>query len=390
MKILNGQIYTTDFVFKQGNIKIQDTQIKELEYTTKSSANSFANDEIDATDCYIIPGLIDIHFHGCAGYDFCDGTKEALDAIAQYQGSQGVTSICPASMTLPKETLVEIMKNAAHYKKLQDSALHTEIDKPFASLVGINMEGPFLSAPKKGAQNENFLTLPSKSFYNDLQEASEGLIKLVAIAPELEGAMPFIQDISKECKISLAHTTANYELAKQALEIGASHVTHLFNAMMPFSHRESGLIGAAYDVPHTTVELICDGVHLTASTIRMAFSLFSDDRIILISDSMMAAGLNDGTYSLGGQAVTVNKNKATLADGTIAGSVTHLMDCMRTAISFGIPLESAIKCATANPAKVIGIDNKYGSIALDYKANLVILNKDLSLKYVIINGKLVS
>lgn len=378
MVIKNGNVFTKNAVFKQLQIGITDTLI-----TTVSNDISNQDTIIDATGCYVIPGLTDIHFHGCVGYDFCDGTKEAISAIAAYELRNGITTICPTTMTLSEEALRSICSVAAEYAK-------TTHEKE-ASFAGIHLEGPFLSYEKRGAQNPEFLHKPDVAMLQRLQKSANGLAKIVSIAPEKEGAMECISALKDDFVFSIAHTTANYEQAFAAFTAGAKHVTHLYNAMPPFSHREPGVIGAAFDSKSCEVELICDGIHIAPSVVRATFQLFSDDRIILISDSMMATGLTDGTYTLGGQPVIVKGNRATLENGTIAGSATNLMDCMRIAIQqMGIPLESAIKAATINPAKSIGIDTKYGSIEKGKIANMIILNKDLSINNIIFNGKLLA
>jgi N-acetylglucosamine-6-phosphate deacetylase len=369
MIIKNALVYNENYCFEKKDIFIENERI-----TSYIEDN---REEINAEGLYAIPGLTDIHIHGCVGYDFCDGTKEAVTAIAEYEGSQGVTNIAPATMTLPEEDLARIFRNASDYKSLNG-----------ADLVGINMEGPYLSCAKKGAQNAAYLQKPDVAQYRRMQHLSGDLIKLVAIAPEEEGALNFINELKDEVVISLAHTTADYAQATEAFQAGARHVTHLYNAMPAFNHRDPGVIGAALDAEQVKVELICDGVHVAPSVIRATYKMFGDDRIILVSDSMMATGLKDGEYSLGGQKVYVKGKKATLADGTIAGSATNLMECMRTAVSFGIPLESAIKCAAVNPAKEIGIYDEYGSISNGKFANIVLLYPDLSLYCVIIRGKI--
>lgn len=368
MIIKNALVYTEDNNFEKNDIYVQG------EHIVNSSDSK--TDIIDAEGLYAIPGLTDIHLHGCVGYDFCDGTPEAIKAIAAYESSYGVTSIAPATMTLGFDTLKEIFKNACSYNSESGS-----------SLVGINMEGPYLSHAKKGAQNEDYLIHASIDHFRTMQELSGGLIKMVAIAPEEEGAMEFIKAVKDEVIISVAHTNANYDTALKAFQCGASNVTHLYNAMPAFSHREPGVVGAALDSSHVKVELICDGLHIAPSVVRATFKMFGDDRIILISDSMMATGLDDGEYSLGGQKVSVTGNKATLSDGTIAGSTTNLMACMKSAVSMGIPLESAVKCAAVNSAKQIGTYNQYGSITPGKYANIVLLNEDLSINRVILRGK---
>ena len=369
MIIKNGKIFGENGQFSDGDLYIENGKI----------AISASGEEIDATDLYVIPGLTDIHFHACVGYDFCDGTPEAIEKMAEYKMKNGITTICPASMTFSEEQLTDIFKNAASYE-----------NKKGATLVGINMEGPFISMEKKGAQNPEYIHNPDAEMFERLQKAAGGLIKLVDIAPETEGAMEFIEKVKDKVRISLAHTAADYDTAKEAFDRGANHVTHLYNAMPPFAHRAPGVIGAACDNENVMVELICDGVHSHPVTVRTTFKMFGDDRIIFISDSMMACGLEDGQYTLGGQDVTVKGNVATLTkEGNIAGSVTNLMNCLRKAVKeMKVPLASAIKCATMNPAKAIGIYDQYGGLAPGKVADVVLLDKNLDIQYIIKEGNI--
>ena len=376
MIIRNASVYTEEGKFAQQDIFIRD------ELFVDCAAEGGEEQIIDASGCIAIPGLTDIHFHGCMGHDFCDGTREAIDAMAVYEASVGVTNIVPASMTLSQDMLLGICSTAKAYREegVQDKRAHFQ---------GINMEGPFVSMAKKGAQNGAYIHKPDQEMFERLNEASGNCEKFLDIAPEEDGAMELIDKWHDRVVISLAHTCADYDIAREAFQRGASHVTHLYNAMNPYSHRAPGLIGAAADEEKVHVELICDGVHIHPAAVRTTFKIFGDDRIILISDSMRATGLEDGDYSLGGQYVKVTGNLATLKDGTIAGSVTNLADCMRTAVlKMGIPLESAVKCAAVNPAKCAGIYDSCGSITAGKYADVVLLDKeDLSLKQVILRGQ---
>lgn len=382
MIIKNANIYQENGNFETGDILIrEDLIVGQVSEKHSEGGNTISevpekDQVLDATGLYAIPGLTDIHFHGCNGYDFCDGTKEAFDAITGFQAAHGVTTICPATMTFPEETLTEICRNAGAYQ-----------NEKGAVLCGIHMEGPFLSAKKKGAQNENFLHKPDIEMYQRLNQLSGSLFKLVSIAPEEEGAMEFIEALKDSVVLSIAHTTAGYDISREAFQKGVTHVTHLYNAMPPFHHRDPGVIGAAFDTPGCTVELICDGIHLHPSVVRATLQMFGEERVVFVSDSMMATGLPDGTYSLGGQEVSVKGRKATLSDGTIAGSVTNLMDCLKNAVqNMGVPLETAVKAAAVNPAKVIGIYDRYGSITAGKIANIVLLDKDLNIKAIILKG----
>ena len=375
MIIKDANIFTQDNRFVKGSVVVEKGRFVSIAEQPEHAGEVMK--VIDAKDLYMIPGLVDIHFHGCMGADMCDGTKEALDVITQYEASVGVTSVCPATMTIPKDELSAVMKNAGAY------AYHGG-----AHLVGINMEGPFISPAKKGAQAAENIMHCDYEYFNQLQDAAGGLIKLVDIAPEEAGAMEFIDKVKGTVVVSLAHTASDYDTAMEAIAHGASHATQLYNAMPPLNHRNPGVIGAVRDSDNCHVELICDGVHIHPSVIRATFAMFGAQRMILISDSMRATGLDDGEYTLGGQPVTVKGNLATLHDGTIAGSATNLMDCMRFTVKHaGLPLETAVMCATANPAKEIGIFDEVGSIAVGKKADFVLLDQDLNLAGVYIDGK---
>lgn len=327
---------------------------------------------IDAEGLLVLPGLVDIHSHGAAGEDFSDGNPEGLKKILRYERSCGITSYCPTSMTFPKERLRQIF---ASIKGAQT--------EEGAKVVGINMEGPFLDPAKKGAHVEKWIAAPDVAFVRELNQDVDGLVRLVTLAPNMDGAEEFIKEMHEEVCISLGHTAADYDCASRAMKFGAHHVTHLYNAMQPFGHRAPGLIGAAMDDPECMVELICDGYHIHPSAIRAAFRLFGPERVILISDSMRATGMENGTYELGGQEVTVKDRKAVLKDGTLAGSATNLYGCMCKAIEFGIPLEQAIMAATANPARSIGIFDRVGSIRIGKQADLLLVSENLELKRVI-------
>ncbi len=400
MIIKNVQVYTEEQKFVPGEIVVRGDRIAEVhtaveKETTgaeclekKVSENECSEDEeivVDGEGAYAIPGLIDLHFHGCMGADVCDGTPEALKKIAQYEASIGVTAIAPATMTLPVEELEQILRNAAAYKKTQKTGGFE------ADLLGLNMEGPFISPVKKGAQDEKNIVPCNVEIAKRFLKASEGLVKFIGIAPEESSeAVAFIKEMKDSVDISLAHTNADYDTAMAAFAAGANHAVHLYNAMPAFTHRAPGVIGAVADSKHVMAEIICDNVHIHPAVVRATFAMMGADRMILISDSMRATGMPDGTYTLGGLDVNVNGNRATLVDGgALAGSVTNLMDCMRTVVKvMDIPLETAVACATANPARSLGVYDTYGSISEGKKADIVLLDEDLALKMVIKDGQL--
>lgn len=386
MIIRNVSVFRENKTFTPGTIVIEGGIIKEVLDTAKGadSAISQHGEVVDGEGCYAIPGMIDIHFHGCKGYDFCDGTMEAVEEIAKYEASIGVTAISPATMTLPIETLEDILSNAANYREEQQKGQNV----PAADLIGINMEGPFISKVKKGAQDDRYIIPCNAEIYNRFQKAARGLVKYIGIAPEESETIEFIKKVKDKVAVSLAHTNADYDTAKAAYDAGARHAVHLYNAMPSYTHREPGVIGAVEDSEHVMAELICDGVHIHPAAVRTTFKMLSEDRLILISDSMRATGMPDGRYTLGGLDVEVKGNRAELvSDKALAGSVTTLPDCVRTAVKeMHIPLETAVACATMNPAKSLGEYDKYGSITPGKNADIVLWDKDLELKAVIKDG----
>lgn len=380
MRTIRGMVYTERFCFEPGEIAIEGDKIAKIALCGREE---LAEKEAQT---YILPGLVDIHFHGCAGYDFCDGTAQAMNAIASYEVTHGTTTICPATMTLAEETLLQICKTCA-------AAVETEKvcgDIPLQEILrGIYLEGPFISMEKKGAQNPAYIHEPDLAMLRRLQKEAKGMIRMAVTAPEVPGAMDMIREGQGEFRFSIAHTCADYETAKAAIEAGAAHVTHLYNAMPPYTHRQPGVIGAAAENEKTEVELICDGIHIHPCVVKNTFKLFGAGRVILISDSMMATGMEDGEYALGGQPVTVRGNRALLADGTIAGSATNLYDCMRTAIAMGVPEEEAVRAATMNPAVSVGLQEECGVLLPGRRADVLIADRAFALQEVIKSGRTV-
>ncbi len=336
--------------------------------------------ELDASNCYVIPGLIDLHFHGCMGDDLSDASAEGLHRMAAYEARRGVTAICPASMTLPHDRLMAIMSNVGAF----------EAEQAESALVGMNMEGPYISPDKVGAQNPEYVRPASMSEFRELQQAARGRIKLVDVAPEEPGNLDFIREVSGQIRVSLAHMCADYDTACAAFKAGAQHMTHLFNAMPSLHHRKPGPIAAGVEAAGVTPELITDGVHVHPAMVRLAFDLFGADRMIIISDSLRCCGLDDGEYELGGQNFTLAGRRCTLPDGTLAGSASDQMSCLRTAVTeMGIPLHDAVRAASSNPARALGVSAAYGSLTPTHTASLVLLDKQtLEVKHVVLRGKL--
>lgn len=386
IKILNAKICSNGRTFN-GEVMIAGERIvtctsRNTQYLIAGTMMKSTEDTIiDARGMYVIPGLIDIHFHGCVGYDICDSSKIALDKMTAYESSQGILAICPATMTYSESKLSEIMDIIADYESIEG-----------ADFLGVHLEGPFINPNRVGAQNSDYVQKPDADMFLRLQERAKGRIRICDVAPEIEGAIDFVEKIKDQAaSISIAHTCTDYDTAMKAFGCGANHLTHGFNAMPGIHHREPGPLAAAVD-SNADVELICDGVHIHPAVVRLAFKVFTDDHIILISDTMRACGLEDGCYDLGGQQVEVKGNRATLASepSTIAGSVTNLMNCLRCAVQvMKIPFASAVKAATHNPARSIGVLNDYGDVEVGKYANLLIVDDELNIVHIIKRGKFV-
>ena len=372
MLFKNAYIFTEEGVFTHGSFRVADGKFTEVLSTVP------AEDGVDLEGQYVIPGLIDVHNHGNSGTDFSDGDYEGLVKMAQYLAKNGVTSFAPASMTLPYEVLEKAFATALRLTEEQPEGC--------ARLMGIQMEGPFFSEKKKGAQNGAYLKDPDFEAFKKLYEGCNGLVRIADVAPELPGAVEFTREASKLCTVSIAHTDANYEEADAVLAAGATHLTHLYNAMPPIHHRKPGVIGAGSERENVIAELICDGEHVHPSSVRMAFKLFPG-RICLVSDALRCCGMPNGQYELGGQEVFLEGNVARLADGTIAGSATNLYDCMRKAVEFGISKEQAILSSTIIPARQLGRGEEIGSIAPGKLADFVVCTADLEKTAVYLGGK---
>ena len=370
----NARIFCSDFQFRTGAFEV--TEDGRFGLILPENA---PEDAIDLGGANVIPGLCDVHNHGNSGEDFSDGNYDGLIKIAKYLAKEGVTSFAPASMTLPYEVLE---KAFATGRKLSD-----EQPEGCSRIMGIQMEGPYFSEKKKGAQNGAYLKTPDYEGFKKLYDSCGGLVRIVDLAPELEGSVEFVEKASKLCTVSVAHTDSDYDHAKAAFDAGATHLTHLYNGMPGIHHRNPGVIPAAAENPNVRAEIICDGLHIHPASVRLAFSMFGADRMIIISDALRCCGMPDGEYELGGQQVFLAGGIAKLADGTIAGSATNLFECMRRAMSFGIAEEDAIRAASYNPACSLGAQDRIGSIDTGKLADFIVCNGDYSEKTVYMAGK---
>ena len=370
----NARIFGSDFQFHTGAFEVKDGLFGAV------LPEAVPADAVDLQGATVIPGLIEVHSHGNSGADFSDGDYEGLKAMARFYASCGVTSFAPASMTLPYEVLA---KAFATGKRLKEEA-----PEGCARIMGIQMEGPYFSYKKRGAQNPDYLKEPDFEGFKALYEGCDGLVRIVDIAPELPGAAEFVEKAKELCTVSIAHTDSDYDHAKAAIDAGVTHLTHLYNAMPGINHRNPGVIPAAVENKNVRAEIICDGLHIHPAAVRMAFSMFGSERVIVVSDSGRCAGQPDGTtFELGGQMATLTDGVARLADGTIACSATNMYQCLLNCISWGIPEEDVIRACTYNPACALGAQDKVGSIETGKLADFVICNADYSNRRVFIGGK---
>lgn len=362
MILKNAQVFL-DGRFVRTDVEIENGKIARLDVLN-------GPDVLDCSDRFLIPGLVDIHTHGCVGYDFSTATPSEMESMLRYYGENGITSILATTVTLSDDGIRKAVD------RITEAA---NADRTGAVIRGINLEGPYLSPKKCGAHDITLLKEPDLSFVQSLGN----FIKVVNVAPEYRNAAGFTAGFRG--KVSIAHTDCDYDTAMEAIRNGADHITHIFNAMNGLHHRKPGVIGAFFD-SDAVAEIICDSIHIAPPVLRMMFGAKAE-RLAVISDSMAATGLGDGEYTLGNLEVFVKDSVATLEDGTIAGSTMNVFRMMQNLIQCGIAPEKAIASATQIPADSVGLGDVCGRIAEGRDADLVLLHRDFSLERVLIRGR---
>lgn len=375
MLIKNCKIIFHDRI-EDGSILIENGKIKAINPITHDD-----NDIIDAEGSYVSPGFIDVHIHGAGGYDTMDGTYDALNHISKSISKHGTTSFLPTTMTCAIDDI---------RKSIEAIAKAKEIGTEGANVLGAHLEGPFINPEMIGAQNPKYVENPSIETFKSMVGEHIDAITSITLAPEVEGAKELISYLKENnITVSMGHTKATYNEAIEGVKCGVCHSTHLFNAMTGLHHREAGVVGAIFDSEITT-ETISDGIHISYPSLRIAYKQKGIDKVLLVTDAMMACSMPDGMYSLGGQDVVVKEGAARLANGALAGSVLTLDAAVRNVVkNSNYPLYEVVKMATLNPARLCKVENRKGSIKEGFDADLLIFDEDITIKKVIINGKVI-
>lgn len=377
MILKNGRIVNEQFQYEFADIRVEGGVIAEI------GRNLQGEDAVDCAGKTIIPGLFDIHTHECVGYQLSECTQESLEEMAGFYGRNGVTSYLATVDSQREDTLEAMCGEIGRYR----SGHHEG-----AAIRGVHIEGMFFSEKRKGGHPSELLIPPNVELVRRLNRLCGGAIRIACVSPELEGADEFITELSKEMVVSIAHTDADYAATKRAVRLGARSFTHLFNGMRPLNHREPGVVGAAFDSPDTYKEVIADGMHLAPAIVRSAYRLIGPDRMVLISDSCVATGLEDGIYEIGkdhGRRIEVKNGLAHLEHtDTICGSTFCLYQMFKNAVMhIGIDFMGALRACTINPARLVGLDREIGSIALGKAGDLVVIDSDMDICDVYIEGK---
>jgi len=378
--ITNVRIATESAILERGSVLIEDGHIVSVAEGRPDSFHGADGTELtDGNGLLLIPGMIDVHIHGASGYDMMDGTKRSVEAVSSACAAAGCTSFLATSVSSSIEDLLSMIG------KVKEVAGH----EPGARIVGIHAEGPYLNVKRKGMQNEAFLRHPDMAEMERIIGHADGLMKMVTVAPELPGGMEMVEELHRRgIVVALAHSDATYDEASEAFRRGASHVTHCFNGMRPIHHRDPGLVAAAFEQPHVSLQAIVDNVHLHPAVVRLMHRVKGPEGVVLITDALQAMGLGDGTYTFGGHEVTVAGGVATLQDGTLASSTVTMNEALRNTVQLGIPLHDAVAMASRTPAVILGLTRK-GIIAPGADADLSLLDEQFGVVWTMVGGRFV-
>lgn len=363
-------------------VVIEDGRIASIAPRAEIVAPSQAR-EISARDAILVPGFVDVHLHGAGGHDVMSSTEESLNTIASTVARHGTTSFVATTVTAPPDETRRCLEGISHYIL---SPANRGADAA-AEILGIHLEGPFISPTRRGVHPAGAIAKPSVALLDRYLEAAAGTVKILTLAPEIPGALELVErGYAKGLVVALGHTDATYEQAHTAIFRGARHAVHVFNAMRPFSHRETGVLGAVLVDPSVTAEIIADGVHVDDPAIKLLLAAKGTDLVLLVSDGTAATGMRDGCYRLGTFDVTVSEGICRNREGKLAGSTLTLDRAVQHMVRLGVPVIEAIRMATYNPARRIGMEKSKGMLAPGADADMVLLTPELKIANVFVRG----
>lgn len=376
--IQHVKVHLPHQILPSATVWISNGKLKRIEPTQEIETIEGDAERIDGNGMWLIPGMIDVHIHGANGYDMMDGTEDSIQEVSRACAATGCTSFLATSVS---STIVDLLNMIRSVKAVIGR-------EQGARIAGIHLEGPYLNPKRKGMQNEKYLRHPNLEEMKLIIREAGSLIKMVTIAPELPGGLELISFLKEQgVVIAVAHSDATYEEAKLAFTAGASHVTHCFNGMRPIHHRDPGLIVAAFEEPHVSLQAIVDQVHLHPAIVRLMHRLKGPEGMVLITDALQAMGLGDGNYMFGGHHVTVSEGIARLADGTLASSTVTMNEALRLTEANGISMEDAVRMASTTPAHILGLSRK-GKIEVGYDADLVLMDERYQVQWTMIEGNM--
>ncbi|MBX4148113.1 N-acetylglucosamine-6-phosphate deacetylase [Paenibacillus lautus] len=376
--IRHVKVHLPHQILPSATVWISNGKLKRIEPSQVLDKIESDAELIDGNGMWLIPGMIDVHIHGANGYDMMDGTEDSIQEVSRACAATGCTSFLATSVSSTIEDLLNMIRSVKSVIGREQGA----------RIAGIHLEGPYLNPKRKGMQNEKYLRHPNLEEMKCVFQEAGSLIKMVTIAPELPGGLELISFLKEQgVVIAVAHSDATYEEAKLAFAAGASHVTHCFNGMRPIHHRDPGLIVAAFEEPHVSLQAIVDQVHLHPAIVRLMHRLKGPEGMVLITDALQAMGLGDGNYIFGGHHVTVSEGIARLADGTLASSTVTMNEALRLTEATGISMEDTVHMASTTPARILGLSHK-GKIEVGYDADLVLMDERYQVQWTMIEGKL--